>query len=188
MINQNKPKPVQPAYKSEAQPSASPARNAGDAPTTGAAKIGNLRRAVLRERVRVHLDVINTSLDALMDQPDLCLRIRKQMLISWLMLQHSSLPYHDSECAAISETLLDVILELLGSHIRDEAEGKKDGAPGGGGGDGGEADETTVLPQPSGPESPTSAAVAVDVPKPKGPPEKSPRRKINPDFDQDMGR
>lgn len=187
MENKNEPKPDQPAKKSEARSSANPACSVGTAPTTGATTIGKLRYAVLTEHVRVRIDVISTSLDALMDVPDLCPRIRKQMLVAWLMLQHSSLPYHDSESAGISERLLDIILDLLGSHMRSDAERKKDGGSGGGGDD---ADaETTVLPQPSGPGSPAADAVAVEVPKPKEPHrEKSPRRKINPDFDQDMGR
>ncbi len=185
MKGEPKPESGKPARKEEAQSSTSPTPNVGTAPTTGATTIGKLRHAVLTERVRVHVDVISTSLDALMNQPDLCSRIQKQMLIAWLMVQNSSLPYHDSECAVFSETLLDILLDLLGSHMRSDAERKKNGGPTGGGG-GGEADaETTVFPQPSG--SPAVNAVAVEVPKPEAPrPARSPKRPIDPDLDRGM--
>lgn len=163
--------PDRPAQNSEAHSSQKPTNSVG-APTTGAAIIDNLRCAVLTERARVHLDLIRDSLDQLMNLPGLSQRITKQAMIAWLMIDHSSLPYHEPSEPVFSETLLDVPLDLLSGPLR------RDGQKGGDGGaaETGEA-ETTVLPQPVGPETP-SIGVPVDIPKVEKPPtEKTPRTK-----------
>ncbi len=181
-MKEEKPKsPDRPAQKNEAQSSSTPTRNVA-APTTGAQTIHNLRRAVLTERARVHVGIIRDSLDHLMDQPELSARIKKQALIAWLMIEHSSLPYHEPPEPIFSETLLDAVLDLLSGPLRD---GGNSG--GGGGGAAGAVDtETTVLPQPVGPEA-LAIPPTVDIPKLEEPPkEKTPRAKLRLVIDREM--
>lgn len=179
---ENQP-PERPAQNSEAHSSQKPTKSVG-APTTGSAIIDNLRCAVLTERARVRIDLIRDFLDQLMNLPGLSTRITKQALIAWLMIEHSSLPYHEPPEPTFSETLLDVVLDLLSGPLRRNDPN--------GGGDGGTAEtgeaETTVLPQPVGPETP-SIGVPVDLPKVEKPPtEKMPRTKQKRAIDPDMER
>ena len=187
MKDETKLKPDQPANNSEAHSSKKPAASAGTASTNGAATIQNLRRSVLTERVRIHQRLVMDSLDKIMDQPNLSDRVQKQLLIAWLMMEHTSLPYHDSPGdPTFSETLLDGILDRLGKAVGHSPGGAAKKLGTSTGGDDDDDDETAVVPQPLGPASPEPTP-PLESPKREDPrPLKSPKPIKKSDVDQEM--